>query len=109
MQFRVQNSFFTDFSRPLVKYRGEDAAEKFVRDLQREGEQLCAKYIAISKPLIFSTEDSLSFTNATTCHICANQLADDRVRDHCHITGSYRGAAHSVCNLNAMGISLQSR
>ena len=51
--------------------------------------------------MIFSTEDSLSFTNATTCHICTKPLAeDDRVRDHCHITGIYRGAAHSACNLN---------
>ena len=32
--------------------------------------------------------------------MCAKPLADDRVRDHSHITGSYRGAAHSVCNLN---------
>ena len=51
--------------------------------------------------MIFSTEDSLSFTNATTCHICTKPLnGDDRVRDQCHITGIYRGAAHSVCNLN---------
>ena len=51
--------------------------------------------------MIFSTEDSLSFANATTCHICTKPLThDDRVRDHCHITGIYRGAAHSACNLN---------
>ena len=24
----------------------------------------------------------------------------DKVRDHCHLTGAYRGAAHNICNLN---------
>ena len=90
-----------DFSGPLVMYRGEDAAEKFVRDLQKEVKQLCDEYIAKLKTMIFSTEDSLSFINATTCHICTKPLTDDdRVRGHCHITGIYRGAAHSACNLN---------
>ena len=23
-----------------------------------------------------------------------------KVRDHCHLTGAYRGACHSICNLN---------
>ena len=40
-----------------------------------------------------------SFNNATTCHICTKPLTDDKVRDHCHIVGSYRGAAHSEYNL----------
>ena len=51
--------------------------------------------------MIFSREHSLSFANATTCHICTKPLTDDDwVRDHCHITGIYRGAAHSAFNLN---------
>ena len=58
-----------------------------------------ADYIKTPKPMIFSVEDSLSYTNATTCHICAKQLGDDCVRDHCLITGIYRGTAHSICNL----------
>ena len=44
--------------------------------------------------------DSLSFNNATTGHICTKLLADDKVRDHCHITGKCQGAAHNKCNLN---------
>ena len=96
--YKVVSSVDPDFSRPLVMYRGEDAAYKFVPDLQKEAKQLCYEYIAKPKTMIFSTEDSLSFTNATTCHSCTKPLTDDdRVRDHCHITGIYRGAAHSAC------------
>ena len=99
--YKVVSSADPDFSRPLVMYRGEDATDKFVRDLQKEAKQLCDEYIATPKTMIFSAEDSLSFTNATTCHICTKPLAGgDRVRDHCHIAGIYRCAAHNACNLN---------
>ena len=33
------------------------------------------------------------------CHICKKELLTDKVRDHCHFTGQYRGAAHNSCNL----------
>ena len=44
------------------------------------------------------------------CYICKNAFNTDKsdknafklyhkVRDHCHYTGKYRGAAHSTCNL----------
>ena len=34
--------------------------------------------------------------------MCSEALVktDKRVRDHCHITGKYRGTAHNNCNLN---------
>ena len=31
--------------------------------------------------------------------ICKKELLTDKVRDHCHFTGKYRGAAHNSCNL----------
>ena len=44
-------------------------------------------------------EDWLAFRTAETCHVCDKPLEGDSVRDHCHITGEYRGAVHNACNL----------
>ena len=96
--YKVVSSVDPDLSRPLVMYRGEDAAEMFVRKLQLEAEQLFDEYIATPKPMLFTTTEPHSFTTATTCHVCSNPREDDKVRDHCHITRNYRGAAHNACN-----------
>ena len=46
--------------------------------------------------------DNKKYKNAKICHICEKSLIvnknRDAVRDHCHITGKYRGAAHNECN-----------
>ena len=34
------------------------------------------------------------------CWICKQELNTDKVRDHCHVTGKFRGASHSKCNIN---------
>ena len=46
-------------------------------------------------------EQTVEFVTAKECHICFKKfsLKDRKVRDHCHYTGKYRGAAHSSCNL----------
>jgi len=41
------------------------------------------------------------FHSATQRHICEKPFAEDDARDHCHLTGRYRGSAHSNCNLNS--------
>ena len=43
--------------------------------------------------------DKLVYDNSTLFHICNEELGKDRVRDHCHLSGKFRGAAHEVCNL----------
>ena len=89
-------------NKPRVWYRGEDAAEKVISELQREAEEICAEYIETPKEREFTSDDEVHFECAQVCHICQQILVDenDRVRDHCHLTGTYRGVAHNACNLN---------
>ena len=46
-------------------------------------------------------EQTVEFITAKECHICFKKFSpkDRKVRDHCHYTGKYIGAAHSSCNL----------
>ena len=49
--------------------------------------------------MIMTMHDKLVDDNSTFCHICNEELGEDRVLDHCHLTGEFSGAAHDVCNL----------
>ena len=53
-----------------------------------------------NKPMKITEEEQEQFNQASNCWICGNLLnIQDRVRDHCHYTGRYRGAACNICNL----------
>ena len=53
-----------------------------------------------NEPMKITAEEEEQFKQASNCWICGKLLnIDDRVRDHCHFTGRYRGAAHNICNL----------
>ena len=49
-----------------------------------------------------SAEEEERFQLSSSCLICNKlfDVEDDKVRDHCHITGKYRGAAHWSCSIN---------
>ena len=83
-------------------YRGEKAVYKFMEAMLKEVEY-CINVIQneFNKPLKMTTDDEEKFQKADRCHICEQKYKkqDVRVRDHCHITGKYRGSAHQYCNL----------
>ena len=94
------------YSKPVEIYRGEDCIQKFIMKMLSEVED-CQRIVRerFQKPLNMTVQNERDFQNSTVCHICERRFKqatlDDgnKVRDHCHITGEYRGAAHRDCNL----------
>ena len=94
----------SDYWKPKpVIYRAksdeEDVAKKFVEVL---GKFVTCMHKKIErKPMEFGREERIKFISATHCFICEEKFEKekDKVRDHCHFTGKFRGAAHQECNL----------
>ena len=47
-------------------------------------------------------EEEDLFQKCNNCWICKKLIDndEDKVRDHCHVTGKFRGTANKRCNLN---------
>ena len=88
-----------DHSKPAVVYRGPDVIDHFLEDMVKEESEILQKLNEI-KPMKLTPEDWRQFYRARDCHICQKPLKGRRVRDHCHVTGAFRGAAHNTCNIN---------
>ena len=104
------------YSKPVSIYRGKNVVKNFIESIYREVSN-CKRVIKkhFNKPLIMTSENELDFQNSTHCYICEKEYSDEDnfimnkgkkieiknhpVRDHCHITGKYRGSAHNCCNL----------
>ena len=102
--YKVVCHYDKKYSKPAVIYRGENVIEKFIQHLFREVKD-CQKIITerVKRKLVMSASDEKDFRNAKKCWICQKRYKRDEgenipVRDHCHITGKYRGSAHKTCN-----------
>ena len=67
----------------------------------------CYEYTFEKKKMLPLTKEELNLhQDATNCYICTKSILKRfaksknyrKVRDHCHYAGTYRGAAHSICN-----------
>ena len=86
----------------LEVYRGEECGPKFVKGLTEKIKDLYETHVFNRYvPLVMSAEEEKEFKNCTNCFICKKDITDpsEKARDHCHITGKYRGCAHNDCNI----------
>ena len=90
-------------------YRGRDCIETFCKDLK----ELATEIINYEEKEIIPLTDNRNrfYEEQKECHICKKEFCYDKngekkfklyqkVRDHCHYTGKFSGAVHSICNLS---------
>ena len=100
--YKVVCCYDDKYTKPIQIYRGEKAVYKFMENMLEEVKyckRVMKKYF--NKPLRMTKKNEHEFEKAKECHICDKKYTekDIQVRDHCHITGTYRGSAHQECNL----------
>ena len=82
--------------------RGKDFMKKFSKDLREHASKIIN--YEKKKMIPLTTEEKIYHNKQKICYICKKEFNNNdkknyKVRDHCHYTGKYRGAAHNICNL----------
>ena len=99
---KINSCFFDSTKNKNGYFRGEDCIKR-----------LCEKFIELALEIInyeenemipLIDEDIKFYEEQKNCHICKEGICDDendknKVRDHCHYTEKFRGAAHSIFNI----------
>ncbi len=94
-----------------VSYEGEDMGKLFVETLSEDFKPIY-EILKNPKPMVISESEKDQHKKTKNCYACGDEFGTLRVnerskkeekvikcRDHCHITGKYRGAACDKCNL----------
>ena len=93
---------FDESKNKLNYYRGKDCMKKFSKDLREHASKIIN--YEKKKMIPLTTEEKSYHNKQKICYICKKEFNNNdkknyKVRDHCHYTGKYRGAAHKICNL----------
>ncbi|XP_055307001.1 uncharacterized protein LOC129572785 [Sitodiplosis mosellana] len=111
IQKHIANSigyfFHARFDENLSHYdgfSGPDCVDQFIERLLFLAENVVWPKIHEIEAMSLSEEEENDFQDADVCHICKKEFYFksnmwNKVRDHCHLSGRYRGASHSECNL----------
>ena len=93
---------FDESKNKLNYYRGDDCMKKLCKDLKEHA----MKIINYEKKKIvpLTTKEEICYNKHKICYICKkefnnNDKKQQKVKDPCHYTGKFRGAAHNICNL----------
>ena len=85
----------------IAKFEDDVVAQTFLDWLVQDVKEVYNN--CFKKDMIYGEKEQKQYNESDRCHICGKGGFDNKdkrkVRDHCHFTEKFRGAAHSKCNL----------
>ena len=89
------------FSMDPITYvrQGDEHVDKVFVDKLEDLTKNIYERFKVSVPMVFDETARELHESQDECYACKTPFNGDKVRDHCHYTGKYRGALHSKCNL----------
>ena len=87
----------SDYYKSTLGYNNVDW---FVDEIIKLENEMAFYFKNTNKDIIMTDEDEEDYRKNNICRFCEKNIESDKVRDHCHLTGNYRGPAHSKCNIN---------
>ena len=103
---------FKEKNNKLDYYRGKNCLKRFCQDLKKQARSIID--FEKKEMIELTSEEQYRHYNPKYCYICQKMFSkdnedkdnkeykeknNDKVRDHCHYRGEYRGATHRICNL----------
>ena len=90
---------FDQSKNKLDYYRDKDCMKRFCEDCREHATEIIN--YEKKKMIPLTTEEKINYNEQEICYICKKEFDEKnyKLRDHCHYTGKYRGAAHNMCNL----------
>ena len=92
--YYIKCSFNESYDKKVMytkRSEDEDVSQIFVERLEHDIRRLYHEYYKFPQKMIYTEADKDTFKKASHCHIiCEKPLEADTVRDHCHLTGTFR-------------------
>ena len=79
---------------------GYDNVDWFVKEVIKLENKMAFLFENTKKNIVITEDDEEDFEKIKICRFCEKEIISDKNRDHCHLTGKYRGPAHNTCNKN---------